>query len=161
LLSDTHVCHPEHRPYIRLLSTPKLPPQIKDAFRGVDMILHAGDIYMLSVLDELEQIAPVFAAEGDDDPVEATNDKRVKSKHTLTVEGVTIWLAHEYQWFGYGKLPDVLVYGHAHQASLDNYEGAIRINPGSPTFPNYQRRPGTLGLLTITAGKAEAKIIQL
>jgi len=43
LLSDTHI--PEARS--------GLPPEVKKAFEGVDLILHAGDIYSLSVLDEL------------------------------------------------------------------------------------------------------------
>ena len=58
LISDTHI--PDH--------ADELPEQLKDAFRGVELILHAGDIYTIPVLDELEIIAPVLAAEGDDDP---------------------------------------------------------------------------------------------
>ena len=49
LISDTHI--PEARP--------TLWPQVYDAFDGVDMIFHAGDIHELFVLDELEKIAPV------------------------------------------------------------------------------------------------------
>jgi len=57
LVSDTHI--PK--------STHVLPPQVKEAFKDVDLIFHAGDIYVVSVLDELEHLAPVLAAEGDDD----------------------------------------------------------------------------------------------
>jgi len=35
LISDTHI------PQV----TPHLPPEIKDIFKDVDLILHAGDIY--------------------------------------------------------------------------------------------------------------------
>ena len=45
LLSDTHI--PDH--------AKKLPDQLKEVFRGVDMILHGGDIFAVSVLDELER----------------------------------------------------------------------------------------------------------
>ncbi len=58
LTSDTHI--PDH--------AKELPSQLKEAFRGFDLILHAGDIYVVSVLGELERLAPVLAAEGDDDP---------------------------------------------------------------------------------------------
>ena len=51
LISDTHI--PEARD--------SLWPQIADAFKGVDMIFHAGDIHDLWVLDELEKAAPVYA----------------------------------------------------------------------------------------------------
>ena len=57
LLSDTHIAFPSQ----------PLPPQVLEAFRGVDLILHMGDVWIPSVLDELESIAPVIAAWGDDD----------------------------------------------------------------------------------------------
>jgi len=164
LLSDTHIRAPGYRASLSQLSANALPPQIKEAFHGVDLILHAGDIYTMPILDELECIAPVLAAEGDDDPFEIMNDKRVKWKHVITVEGVTIWLAHEYEawsWDEHEQPPDVIVFGHTHQAALENHKGIIRINPGSPTFPRYKYELGTIGLLTVNSGKAEAQIIQL
>ncbi len=134
------------------------------AFQGVDLILHAGDVCNYSVLDELERIAPILAAEGDDDPFEVANDKRVKWRHVITVEGVTIWLSHQHElwyWDRNEKPPNVIVFGHSHEAMLENREGIIRINPGSPTFPHYKHQLGTVGLLTINSGKADAQIIQL
>lgn len=155
LISDTHI--PNH--------VKELPEQLKKAFRDVDLILHAGDIYSVSVLDELERIAPVLAAEGDDDPPSTASDRRVERKHILHIDGVTIWLAHEILWFGIPlnskESPDVIVFGHTHQASLKNDNGILEVNPGSATFPHYKVELGTVGLLTINSGKAEAQIIQL
>ena len=161
LLSDTHI--PDH--------AKELPPQIKEAFHGVDLILHAGDVYKVSVLDELECLAPILVAAGDDD-FEVLGDRRVKKEHVLTVEGVTICLIHQYgvwswpgdktwSWDRPEKPPDVIVFGHTHRATLENHADTIRINPGSPTFPHYKHELGTVGLLTISSGKAEAQIIKL
>jgi len=164
LVSDTHIRVPGYRANLTQLYAMALPPEVKGAFHGVDLILHAGDVYTLPILDELESIAPVVAAEGDDDPFETMNDRRVKWKHIITVEGVTIWLAHEYEAWSrddYGVPPDVIVFGHTHRATLENHEGIIRINPGSPTFPQYRRELGTVGLLTVNSGKVEAQIIHL
>lgn len=61
------------------------PPQVMEVFSGVDLTLHAGDIYIASVLDELERIAPVLAARGDND--HGLRDKRVEEMQNLTVEG--------------------------------------------------------------------------
>ena len=57
LISDTHI--PEARP--------ELWPQVFDAFRGVDLILHAGDVHELRVIDELEAVAPIYVARGNGD----------------------------------------------------------------------------------------------
>ena len=168
LISDTHI--PDH--------AKELPDQLKEAFRGVDLILHAGDVYIPSVLDELEHLAPVLAAEGDDDPFATANDRRVKKEHVITIEGIIIWLVHirPLPWLRPGKPPDVIVYGHIHEARLENHlivnehapeptlekhKGILRISPGSPTFPHYKQELGTVGLLKANSGKAEAQIIQL
>jgi putative phosphoesterase len=128
------------------------------------LILHAGDIYTLPVLEELEKVAPVLAAEGDDDPFEIVNDKRVKSKHIFNLEGITIGLAHQFETWDLGKqekLPDVIVFGHLHKPSLETRNGVLWVSPGSPTFPNYRYELGTVALLTVNNGKAEAQIIKL
>lgn len=155
LISDTHI--PDH--------ADELPEQLKDAFRGVELILHAGDIYTISVLDELELIAPVLAAEGDDDPYTTASDRRVKIRHILNIDGTTIWLQHQRPWSwstDSREAPDVIVCGHAHSTTISNLDGDILlVNPGSATFPHYKHELGTVALLTVSAGKAEANIVQL
>ena len=89
LVSDTHIWQAEEA----------LPPELIETFRGVDLILHAGDIFSLHVLDELERIAPVLAARGDDDYAYSTKDKRVKDLHILKLEGLTLWLVHEKPYY--------------------------------------------------------------
>jgi putative phosphoesterase len=164
LISDTHIPG----------AAKALPSQIKEVFRNVDLILHAGDIYTVSVLDELECLSPVLAARGDNDPTEGENDKRVKWKQILTINGLTICLKHMLWWWPdepksafspvpprYEELPDILVYGHSHVAAVENRGRTLLINPGSATFPNYKFGLGTVVLLRINSGKAEAEIIQL
>ncbi|MFQ5827365.1 MAG: metallophosphoesterase family protein [Dehalococcoidia bacterium] len=162
-ISDTHI--PD--------LVQSLPPQIAKAFAHVDLILHAGDICAPSVLDELERLAPVLAARGDDDSF-TTYDARVKEEHILTIEGYRLWLTHVMPGPSvvdsrYGLNPvdyfrgatDILVFGHLHRPRVDNSEGVLLVNPGSPTLPDYAPRLGTVALLTITPGKAEATIVQL
>ena len=57
LISDTHI--PE--------AMPELPVQIRQVFADTALILHAGDLHCLAVLDWLEEIAPVRAARGNGD----------------------------------------------------------------------------------------------
>jgi len=152
LLSDTHI--PDH--------VKELPSQLREVFHGVDLILHAGDVYYISVLDELESLAPVLVAHGDDD-AEILKDRRAKAKHVLTVEGVTIWLVHEKPWLEPQdeQPPDVVVFGHLHRAFSETLDGVLWVTPGSATFNQYIPAPGTVGLLTVNSGKADAQIIQL
>jgi putative phosphoesterase len=170
LVSDTHIP----------VDAKVLPGQIKEIFHDVDLILHAGDIYITSVLDELERIAPVLAAQGDDDDYDITSDRRVKQKQTLTVEGTTITLTHcepglgpwsvfpnlkenleEETSFHYNNMAGIMVCGHSHMPKVQNRGGFLLINPGSPTFPYYVHRLGTVALLTINSGEAEVRMVQL
>ena len=168
LLSDTHLAFPSEL----------LPPQIKTAFKDVDLILHAGDIWVPHVLDALETIAPVKSAWGDDDmEADLGDDKRMMEGHTLIFEGVTLWLIHEKPRYGLlnpeeashsskSKVensgpPDVVIFGHTHRRTIEHYKNVLLINPGSPTVPEYVPTLGTVALLTLNSGKAEARLVQL
>ena len=168
LLSDTHV--PE--------AAEVLPSELAEAFRGVDLILHGGDIYIPSVLDSLETIAPVLAARGDDDYGLTLIDERVKEKHVLEIEGQTLWLIHErpdsrrlpfslsFWWesrlsSGQDSSPDIVVFGHEHRTVVQRTDGMLFVNPGSPTFLHYRRGLGTVGILDINSGQVNVSILQL
>lgn len=164
LLSDTHI--PE--------AAAELPPKIARVFCGVDLILHAGDIYVSSVLDDLETVAPVLAARGDDDVGEVLADARVQWKHVLKLEGKTIWVIHYLpypypvmSWRSPGVIrkgqepPDIVVFGHDHCTIVENRGGVLLVNPGSPTFLNYRHGAGTVGLLNIKSSEADIRIVDL
>ena len=57
LISDTHI--PKRAMCI--------PQRVFEIFKNVDFIIHAGDLVELTVIDELEQIAPVLAVHGNMD----------------------------------------------------------------------------------------------
>jgi len=168
LISDTHLANPEE----------ELPVQIEKAFEGVELILHAGDIWVPSALDQLETIAPVIAAWGDDDmEKDLGDDSRMLNERVVYIDGVALWLMHEKPAFGTivprenrifsrntepeREIPDAVIYGHTHKALIEKYKGVLVINPGSPTWPNNFPELGTVGLLSIDSGKVDARIIQL
>lgn len=165
LISDTHIRIPGYRAGLSQLWASELPPQVTDAFKGVDLILHAGDIYTIPILDQLEKVAPVIAAEGDDDPFETANDPRVKWRHVLQYEGVTLWLAHQpevWYWDDHEKPPGVIIFGHSHESLLQRDNGVLRFNPGSAIFPKYKHVLGSVGLLKVESGKVvDAGLVQL
>ncbi len=168
LISDTHIPWAER----------ELPPQVFETFKGVDLILHAGDVYSFSVLDQLQRVAPVLAALGDDDY--PTDDVRVKQKHVLEIDGQILWLIHEGPyapisstfiplWWKsrlspedkYKGKPDIIVSGHQHRTIIERTDGLLHISSGSPTLLHYQKGLGTVGILDIGAGKADVQLIQL
>jgi putative phosphoesterase len=174
LLSDTHLAFPSQ----------PLPPQVLEAFKGVDLILHMGDVWIPSVLDTLESVAPVLAARGDDDMDEDFgDDKRMKKMQVLSLEGVTIWATHIKPRYGlivpqeqnnsYSSIfrrqpvddppapPDVVAFGHTHFAEIEEYKGVLLVNPGSPTMPSYIPKLGSVGFLTIKDGEVEARLVNL
>ena len=57
VVSDTHI--PSRAPAI--------PPGVFEAFEGVHLILHAGDVSVRAALDELAALAPVHAVAGNID----------------------------------------------------------------------------------------------
>ena len=160
LISDTHI------PDV----AGAIPQNVLRAFSGVDLILHAGDIQVASVLDELESLAPVLAARGDDDY--QIQDNRINEAQNLKVEGLDLYLIHSSQYWARDlithpekhnleKAPDIVVFGHTHRDIVKTVGKSLLVNPGSATFPYYQLRLGTVALLTISSGKAEAHIIRL
>ena len=163
LISDSHIPN----------AAKFLPPQVFKAFSGVDLILHAGDIYQLSVLNELEQIAPVYAARGNGD-YHLPDDPRIKESHVLSLQGKRLGLTHsvefpEPEWCtleramqrDFGGPMDILVGGHTHQTMIEDYQGILIINPGSPTLLDGLYGLGTVAILELDNGIAKAKIIKL
>ena len=57
---------------------------------------------------------------------------------------------------------DVLIYGDTHVEQIDQIDGTLCINPGSPTFPhNLNKRLGTIGPLGLNNDQPKAEIRQL
>lgn len=172
LISDTHI--PEARA--------ELWSQVFDAFRGTDLILHAGDIHELDVIDALEAVAPTYVARGNGDDgsggrAALPDDERLRDAWSLELAGVSVGITHVVpipelpprltvartldRLFPEGR-PEVLVYGDTHVEAIDEIEGVLCVNPGSPTFPhNLTMQLGTIGFLEIEGGRASASIWRL
>jgi hypothetical protein len=172
LISDTHL--PEARK--------DLWPQVLDALAGVDMILHGGDIHEFYVLDELEKVAPVYAARGNGEdgsggrPVQP-DDPRVRYAWLFELEGLWVGLTHYVpvperppaftlsRWIDRyfpERTPDVIVFGDTHRECIEEVNGILCVNPGSPTYPhNYDTQYGTLGFLELEGCEARASVWQI
>jgi len=152
LIADTHV------PYRRQ----NIPRAVFDAFRDVDLILHAGDINVPEVLVLLSIIAPVeaIAGNGDDGELAAT----LGYSKLLQLGGFAVGLTHGH--LGSAKntpqraltsIPeaDIIVFGHSHVPLIEQRGMTLLVNPGSPT--DKRRQPYfSVGLLSLdTTARAE------
>ncbi|MEI6342905.1 MAG: metallophosphoesterase family protein [Verrucomicrobiota bacterium] len=112
-----------------------LDPAIRDLFKGVDHILHAGDFGFASILLELEDIAPVTAVLGNtDDPGTGYKELEVVSLggRTFVLHHIVdpAHLSERMQLACLHHAPDVIVYGHTHQAHHEVRDGRLYLNPG-------------------------------
>lgn len=150
-------------------------PQVYDGFRGVDCILHGGDLHVADVIDELERIAPTFVCCGNGD-LDVVHHK-LKDQWVGEMAGTHVGLVHKFptprradearlqkklgQVFA-GADPRVVIYGHTHLAEVHEVAGRVYINPGSPTLPNNQStRHGTVGFLELSAREITVELYQI
>ena len=144
IISDTHC--PEF--------LDRLPARVFEAFEGVDLILHAGDIDGEETLTDLRRLAPVEAVRGDHDrelgALPASREIVIGGKRVVLVHGNRSRLLEEpntLAWtlsLGYFRphrgLPralkrrfpnaDAIVYGHTHRARVEALDGVLLFNPG-------------------------------
>ena len=143
-------------------------PRLWQLFGGVDRILHAGDIDSRAVIEALEEIAPVVAVRGNVDRGLLAAD--YPSWCELEVEGQRLLLIHRG-----GRVlqadptlaaivgrvrPQVVVYGHTHQARAEWEAGVYYFNPGLGGRPRLGVQPSA-GLLTVEADHIEGQIVRL
>jgi len=158
LISDTHIP----------LRAKGIPKEVFTTFAAVDFIIHAGDLVQLSVIDELEQIAPVLAVSGNMDGPEVSSI--LPQINSLKIFDRKIGVVHDPNTLmGMSKMReitqengfDVLVYGHTHNANI-KWEGkTLYINPGSPTNPSSLLNKPSVALLKITKDEITPEIIHI
>ncbi|MBS7615648.1 metallophosphoesterase family protein [Candidatus Bathyarchaeota archaeon] len=159
LISDTHVP----------VRAREIPNKVFEIFEKVDYIIHAGDLVDLSVIDKLEQIAPVLAVYGNMDGPEIRG--KLPKINTVKVVDWKIGVMHDPgTLFGMSKMREivkqngfnVLVYGHTHHPNVKWEGNVLFINPGSPTnpIPPFVAKP-TVALLKVTKEKLIPEIITI
>ncbi len=176
VLADTHI--PDR--------AREIPPQVLDLFacRRVDAILHAGDISLMRVLHQLEEIAPVYAVRGNTDIL--LTGQRPNTWHKQ-YEGVLVGMTHShggmlryipdriqkiftgpnkfsyYENIARKMLPQAkaVVCGHTHTPANYWWDNQLIFNPGSSTIPNVliPGLPPSVGFLHIDQSNLHGEIV--
>jgi len=108
-----------------------LRPEVAPALKGVDHILHLGDVGKISILRELEMIAPVTTIRGNidcDGPC-----AKLPETEVYLAEGHYIYMLHDLKTLhldpAAGRFAAVL-FGHTHQPNIYRKKGVLYFNPG-------------------------------
>ena len=145
-----------------------IPQQILEAFKRVDMVIHAGDLVDMEVLDKLKAVCKnVRAVWGNMDPYEVK--KELPEKEIIEIANHRIGIIH-----GYG-LPsklidlvteifkkdnvDLIIFGHSHSAINEKRGNIIYFNPGSATDKVFSLH-NSYGIIEVN-DKIEAKVIKI
>ena len=131
------------------------------ALRGVDHVLHAGDVGDPLVLSRLGALAPLTAVRGnmDRDPWA----DRLPDSAEVEIRGVILHVLHALEDLdldpaaaGFGAV----IHGHSHRPSIDERDGVLYVNPGS-AGPRRFRLPVSVALIEIGANGLRARLVRL
>ena len=139
-----------------------LRPEVVPALKGVERILHLGDVGRPSVLQALEQIAPVTAIRGNVDREGPCSE--LPETEVVLIADRYVYMLHDLKTLhldpAAGRFAAVL-FGHTHVPNFYRRKGVLYFNPGS-CGPRRFELPVTVGLLTVGEdGELEAEIIPL
>ena len=146
VLSDTHIP----------VAARGIPEIIEHYFKDVEMIIHAGDLVELNVIEHLKNYTKqVIAVAGNMDP--PIIQKTLPSKCVLDINNFKIGIMHgwgspeglrERIYSTFNQKLDCLIYGHSHSPYNKMSDGVLYFNPGSPTDQRVTQI-NSIGLLEI------------
>jgi len=138
-------------------------PEVYEAFAGVDLILHAGDIGSYDVILELTPIAPVKAVVGN---VDTDLLHRFEETTSFQLANRAIHIQHilkdipEKNKIADCPISEIFIFGHSHKSINQQVGAELYFNPGS-AGPRRFQLPITVGRITLDDSKVTARIISL
>jgi uncharacterized protein len=136
-------------------------PQALQALRGVDLIIHAGDIGAPEVVDALKRIAPVVAIKGNNDNEGwATSLPDTKLVQLNAAKLYVIHNVRELDLDPVARGIQVVISGHSHKPSVVKRDGVLYLNPGS-AGPRRFKLPVAVGKLHVNSLNVKAELIEL
>lgn len=174
VIADTHI------PDLRR----SLPARVMEIFSSVEIVLHAGDITSLDVLQQLqESVSLTFAVYGEQDTAEVRT--YLQELQVLEFGGLRVGLVHgnreprggfnermakflrrdpytpefiQYILSRFNNV-DAIVFGHTHVPYAKVHEGVFLFNPGS--INPYNNNEPSVGLLEITSRGIRGRVLPI
>ena len=135
-----------------------LRDEVISALNGCDVILHGGDISGQKVLDQLQELAPVYVVRGNNDKEWA---EHIPFYLDITLAGLHVYMTHKRK-----DLPkdlgayDLVVYGHSHKYETSRQGNTLMLNPGS-CGPRRFHQAITMAVLEISDGEIAVSRIDI
>ena len=136
-------------------------PQALYALKGVELIIHAGDIGAPEVMDALKLIAPVVAIKGNNDREGWA--KSLPDTRLVQIRSTRIYVIHNVKELDCDPIArgiQVVISGHSHKPSVVKRDGVLYVNPGS-AGPRRFKLPISVARLFVRADTTAAEIIEL
>ena len=136
-------------------------PEALAALKGVELIIHGGDIGKLEVIQSLCSIAPVYAIRGNND--RDAWAKELPDILNLQINGIKLHVIHNVN--DLEEIPNAagiraVISGHSHKPSIVQRGDVLFVNPGS-AGPRRFKLPVTIARLEIHHGSVESEILEL
>ncbi len=138
-----------------------LRPEVLTALRGVEHILHAGDVGDPTILDRLAQIAPVTAIRGNID--RSGPCAQLPPTETIDLAGYLLHMVHAIDDLDLNPKAagiSAVIYGHSHKPGVETKDGVLFLNPGS-AGPRRFSLPVTIARLILGPETVTAEILPL
>ncbi|MGB8992949.1 MAG: metallophosphoesterase family protein [Desulfobaccales bacterium] len=138
-----------------------LRPGAVKALKGVELIIHAGDIGAPKVLAGLERLAPVHAVRGNIDRGDWA--RNLPLTRVVEVGGVLLYVLHELFTLDLDPAAAgfaAVIYGHTHSPHLERKNGVLYLNPGS-AGPRRFTLPVSVALLRVQNNGLISEFIEL
>ncbi|MEO8661970.1 MAG: metallophosphoesterase family protein [Bryobacteraceae bacterium] len=134
-----------------------LRPEAVEQLRGVDRIIHAGDVGRIEIVAALRSIAPVTAVRGN---VDSGPCGMLPVRETVEVGGHRIHVIHDLDDLDPDEDAAAVIFGHTHKPVVKEVDGVLYVNPGS-AGPRRFNLPISLARLTVTPEGLQAELIEL
>jgi putative phosphoesterase len=132
-----------------------------EALEGSNLILHAGDVGKLEVLDALRAVAPVQAVRGNTD--RGPWVQTLPLTRAVEIQETWIYLLHDLSRLDLNPAAagfDVVISGHSHHANIEQNNGVIFLNPGS-AGPHRFNIQVSVARLYIRGDSVQAEIVPI
>lgn len=133
-----------------------LRPEVSRIFKGVDMIVHAGDIGNADILKSLETIAPVTAVSGNVDGTVIS--AFLNDSETFEFKGFKFHLLHDLARLAIDPKSQgihMVISGHSHLPEFRRENDVMYLNPGSAGPKRFEK---PISLAKVTARKESLRV---